>query len=86
MSSVKKPTPEHEAFYQECVAGMQKACERHPNIRNAEIIAILGRMVGYCIAMCYPDERDLARHSAIVNMDMATKDVAPSGPSTAGRA
>jgi len=74
--AIHQATAEHEAFYQEICAEMQQACKRHPTIRNLEIIACLARMLGYCIAACYPDERDIARHTAIVNTDQATTDVA----------
>lgn len=84
MPRLMKATAEHEAFYQEVVAGMQVACKRHPSIRTIEIIATLGRMTGYCVAACFPDERDMARQIALTNIDQAVTDVAMPGPSTAG--
>jgi hypothetical protein len=83
---IHQATQEHEAFYHEVCAEMQRACKRHPSIRNLEIIACLARTLGYGIAACYPDERDIARHTAIMNIDQAAKDVALDGPSTAGAA
>jgi hypothetical protein len=79
-----KTNAEHEAFKDEMIAEMKRACERHPSIRTMEIIAVFGRLAGYCVAMCYPDERDIARQTAIVNLDQAVSDVAMPGPSTAG--
>lgn len=81
-----KTSAEHEAFYQATVAGMRAACVRYPNIRNIEIIAILGRMAGYCIAMCFPAERDLARKMLIENVDRAVAETAANAPSPSGRA
>jgi imidazoleglycerol phosphate dehydratase HisB len=63
---------------------LQEECRRDDSIRNIEIIACLGRMLGYCIAMAFPDERDLARQTAIVNMDQATADVAQHLPTRPG--
>lgn len=83
---VRPASRDEERFYQAICADLQRQCRRFPKIRNIEIIAILSRMLGYCIAMCHPDERDLARATAIGNMDQATADVAQDGPSTAGRA
>ena len=77
-------TPAHEAFYQEMCRALKMYCDRHPEIRNFEIIAVLGRMAGTCIAMAYPDERDLARQMAIVNLDQAVEDLAPPGPDRRG--
>lgn len=77
---------EHEAIFQELVAQAAICCQAHPSVKNIELIAILARTVGYCIALCLPDERDLARETAIVNIDQATADAARPGPPTAGRA
>lgn len=66
---------DHEAFYQEVCAAMQLSCKHYPSIKNLDIIACLGRMTGYCVAMCFPSERDVARTTAIVNLDQAVKDV-----------
>lgn len=81
----RPPTADEEAFYQAICAEMQRQCRRFPKIRTIEIIAMLGRMSGYCVAMCYPDERDLVRATLIENMDRATSETAPDGPATAGR-
>lgn len=67
-----------ERLYQSLIKAMKRECDRDKSIRNVEIIATLGRAAGYCIAACYPNERDLARAMAIENMDRATKDVAQS--------
>jgi hypothetical protein len=42
------------------------------------------KKTGYAIAACYPDERDLARKTAIENMDQATQDVAQQMPARKG--
>lgn len=83
---VLKTNPEFDAFYTEVCTAMAGAAKKHPSIRNIEIIGILGRMTGYCVAMCHPDERDLARQTAIVNLDKAVEDAASSGSPTSGRA
>lgn len=74
----------HEDFYQAAAAWLRDECARRPDIRNIEIIACLGRMAGYCVAMAFPDERDLARKTMIENMDQATADVAQGGPPRPG--
>src|ERR1017187_1696028 len=82
--SVKLATPAHEAIYQDVIAALQASMKRHGDIRNIEIIALLGRMVGYCVALCYPDERDLARLTAIENLDATVRQVASTGPDRPG--
>jgi len=77
-------TPDMEQCYQEMVAAIGKLTVRYPSIRNIELIALIGRMAGYCVAMCFPDERDLARQTAIENLDHAVSDVAQQGPARAG--
>ena len=78
--AVHRAILEQEAFYQECIAGMKVACVRHPSIRNMEIIGCLARMLSYCITACYQDERDIAGHTVMINMEKATKDVAKRAP------
>ena len=82
----RTPTKHEEDIYMSLVLEIKKKCDEYPEIRNVEIIGILGRVTGYCVAMCYPDERDIARATAIVNMDTAISDTASPGPSTAGNA
>lgn len=62
-----------ERFYQKMIGHMKRECDRDKSLRNLEIIATLGRLIGYCIAMCYPQERDLVRQMAIENIDKATE-------------
>jgi hypothetical protein len=66
------------------MTGVQAACQRHPQVRTLEVIAALGRAAGYAIAMCYPDERDLARKTLVENVDQAVADVAADGPTRLG--
>lgn len=84
MSPIQKATPDHEAFYQDAMAALRSAIDRHPHIRALEVIAILARATGYAVATAYPDERDLARKTAIENMDQATRDVAQDAPPRKG--
>ena len=79
----------HEAFYQDAAKALKKVTDRHRGIRTIEVIACLGRMLGYTVAMCGPDERDLARLTAVENMDQATADLVPhlvGAPPPSGRA
>jgi hypothetical protein len=84
--SLRATNQKHEALKDEMAEALKVICAKHPEIRNIEIIAVLGRVAGYCVAMCFPDERDLARQTAIMNLDAAVRDVAQDGPSTGGRA
>lgn len=70
-------SPKHEAIYQEACDFLKGLCERNPDLRTVEIVAIIGRMGGYCLAMCYPNERDLTRQIVIENMDRACAQMAP---------
>lgn len=80
MKRTVQATPDMEAAYQEVMAGLKRACDRFPSIRTLEVIALLSRATGYCVAACYPDERDLARATAIENIDQAVKDTAQDIP------
>ena len=62
-----------ERFYQRMAAHMKRECDRDKSLRNIEVNATLGRLCGYCIALCYPQERDLVRALAIENIDKGTK-------------
>lgn len=73
-----------EAFYAEAMTHFAVITKRYPNVRTLEVIAALSRATGYAIAACYPDERDLARATAIENMDQATRDVAQDVPTRKG--
>lgn len=77
-------SPAVEAFYQDAMTSLQAACRRHPHVRNLEVMAALARAAGYCIAMCHPDERDLARVTVIENVDAGTAAVAVDGPPRPG--
>jgi hypothetical protein len=87
MDRIGKMTPansDQEQFYQDVVHGFKRACKKHPKMRNMEIIAVTGRLIGYCIAMCFENERDLARKTAIINMDVAVEQVGMTGPTAQG--
>lgn len=85
MAARRHPSePKHEAFFQQMCADMKRHCDLHPELKNIDVIAVLGRLTGYCIAMAFPDERDLARATAIANMDHGTADVAQPGPTRPG--
>ena len=45
------------------------------------MIAGLSKAVGMMVCACYPNERDLARQTAILNMDDAIKRYAEGEPS-----
>lgn len=79
-----KATPEHEAFYQDAIDGVRAAIDRHPNIRTLEVLAVLGRAAGYAVAMCNPDERDLATATVMENLKIALADVGAPGPDRPG--
>lgn len=79
-------TAQHEAFYREATRAIAQLARRYPAVRTIEIIAVLGRAAGYAVAMCHPHERDLARETALRNLDLAVADLvaamppAPDGP------
>jgi hypothetical protein len=86
MIDIKPASPEVESCYQSMVEHLAELSRRHPDMRNVEIIAVLAKTVGYCIAMCEPDERDLARAMAIANIDGAAREVAQTIGGAAGHA
>lgn len=79
-----RASPELEAFYLEAMQAFAAVTKRYPNVRTLEVICALSRATGYAIATCYPDERDLARATAIENIDQATADVAQQLPTRKG--
>lgn len=70
-----RATPEHEACYQELIAVIRKWADQNPSVQNKDILAMLGRAAGYCVAMCLPNERLRARDIAIKNMDAGIRAV-----------
>lgn len=66
--------PEHEAFYQGMVAALTVECKKSPQMTNLEIIAVMGRLIGYCVGMCFPNERAHARSTAVENIDAGSGD------------
>jgi hypothetical protein len=77
---------EVEAFYQEVIAGLKGAIDRHPSMRILEQLAVVGRLAGYLTAACYPDERDLCKHVVMVNLEAGLEALGQPGPSTTGHA
>lgn len=61
--------PIDEEFFQHICAEAARFCDLHPEIKNIHVMAILAQAAGYCIAMTYQDERDLARALTIRNLD-----------------
>lgn len=72
-----------EAFYSEALTSIAKiARERYgdePKVLH--MIAALSKAVGMMVCACFPNERDLARETAVVNMDDAIKRYAEGQPS-----
>lgn len=81
---IVKASPELEAFYQDAMRSLQAASERHKDIKTLHVLAALGRAAGYALAMCYPDERDLAEKTVVENMRQACADVVQYVPNRKG--
>lgn len=62
-------TEDEERCFREIVAVLKKWADTDPKIQNRHVMAMLGRMAGYCIAMCLPAERKLARRIVDLNID-----------------
>lgn len=73
-------TPQQEAFYREAAEAVAAVIERYPDMQVLHVICCLARATGYSIAAAFPNERDLARATAIANMDQAVADVAQCPP------
>lgn len=59
-----------EAFYAEALTSISEIAKRHGNeAKVLDMIAVLSVGVGRLICACYPNERDLARATAIANID-----------------
>lgn len=80
---VQQASAKMEAFYHDALMSIAKiAREKYgdePKVLH--MIAGLSKAVGMMICACYPNERDLARETAIVNMDDAVKRYAAGEPS-----
>lgn len=72
-----------EAFYRDALTAIAKiAREKYgdePKVLH--MIAALSKAVGMMVCACFPSERDLARETAILNMDNAIKKYAEGEPS-----
>ena len=61
-------------FYQDLVAHMGTLTEKYPSLRLLEIIAIMARATGYCIAMSEPEVQEMMRKMAVENIDRVIKE------------
>lgn len=72
-----------EAFYHDALMAIAKiAREKYgdePKVLH--MIAGLSKAIGMMVCACFPNERDLARETAILNMDEAIKRYAEGEPS-----
>jgi hypothetical protein len=80
MNRTVSPSERHRAFYADALTALQRVIRDYPEIRNLEIIALFGQAAGTCIAMAYPDERDLARATAIENLDARLRELGAAMP------
>lgn len=82
-AKVQPASAKLEAFYRDALMAISKiAREKYgdePKVLH--MIAALSKAVGMMVCACYPNERDLARETAIVNMDDAIKRYAEGEPS-----
>lgn len=76
-------TLKQEEFYRECMTAIAKiAREKYGDKpRVLDMIALLGRACGMMICAAYPNERDLARQTAIANIDHSVANFAAGEPS-----
>lgn len=74
-AKVQPASAKLEAFYHDALMAVAKiAREKYgdePKVLH--MIAGLSKAVGMMVCACFPNERDLARETAIVNMDDAIK-------------
>lgn len=82
-AKVQHASAKLEAFYRDSLIAMAKiAREKYgdePKVLH--MIAALGKAAGMMVCACFPNERELARETAIVNMDDAIKRYAQGEPS-----
>lgn len=82
-AKVQPASAKLEAFYHDALMAVSKiAREKYgdePKVLH--MIAGLSKAVGMMVCACYPNERDLARETAILNMDDAIKRYAEGEPS-----
>lgn len=86
-AKVQPASDKLEAFYHDSLMAISKiAREKYGNEPKVlHIIAALSKAVGMCVCACYPNERELARENAIVNMDDAIRRYAEGEPSPISR-
>lgn len=86
-AKVQPASAKLEAFYRDSLIAMAKiAREKYgdePKVLH--MIAALGKACGMMVCSCFPNERDLARQTAIINMDDAIKRYAEGEPSPMSR-
>lgn len=67
---VHEASNDHRAFYAEALEAVATIAKKHGNKATVlELIAVLSIATGRMICACYPNERDLARATAIKNID-----------------
>ncbi len=78
-----KASEKMEAFYADALNGIAKLAREKYNDEPTvlHMIAGLSKAVGMMVCACYPNERDLARATAIANMDSAIKEYSEGAPS-----
>ena len=64
---MKQATINHEQFYQDVLAALKKSDPDGANL--FQYVAVMGQITGRLICGAFPNERDLARQTAIVNLD-----------------
>jgi len=84
---VQPASAKMEAFYHDVLVSMAKiAREKYGDEPKViHMIVALSKGVGMFICAAFPNERDLARETAIVNMDDAVKRYAAGEPSPMSR-
>lgn len=82
-AKIPPASPKLEAFYHDALVAIAKiAREKYGDEpRVLHMIAGLSKAVGLMVCACMPNERDLARETAILNMDDAIKRYAEGWPS-----
>jgi hypothetical protein len=82
-AKIQPASAKMEAFYRDAlVAVVQVAREKYGDEPKViHMIAGLSKAVGMMVCACFPNERDLARETAIINMDDAIKRYAKGEPS-----
>lgn len=82
-SKVQPASAKLEAFYSDCLTVIAKiAREKYGNEPKVlHMIAALSKANGMLVCACFPNERDIARETAILNMDDAIERYSKGEPS-----